>query len=125
MPQAISKLPAAADPEPTSDAKELAFVESLKAKHGVSKVYALDDGDGHVVYVRMPSVGVWRRFRSQIQDARKRDEAGQVLFYSCLLHPDAEAFRALVELQPGIVDSFASEVCELAGLAKDVEKKVF
>lgn len=99
------------------------LVEQLKKQHGVSKVHVFS-ASGHTVLVRMPATAVWRRFRSEMNDVRRRDDAGERLLRSCLLHPDQAGFDAMVEDQPGLLDTFANELAEVAGLAKSVEKKV-
>lgn len=95
----------------------------LKRQHGISKVHVFESGTNKV-FVRSPQTGVWRRFRSQMQEAKRRDEASEQLFRACLLHPSQEVFNAMLEDEPGLLDTFASELCEVAGLAKEVEKKV-
>jgi hypothetical protein len=107
-----------------ADAKESALVEDLKKQHGVSRVHVFTAETGETVYVRTPPIGAWRRFRSQMQNPTKRDEAGEVLLRGCLLSPDKNTFDAWLEERPGLLDTFASELAEVAGLSKDVEKKV-
>ena len=98
-------------------------IDALKKAHGINRIYRLES-DNVAIYVRMPSPGVWRRFRSHVNDPRKRDEAGEAMLRASLIKPSQEEFSALLEERPGLLDTFANEVTELAGLKNDVEKKV-
>lgn len=103
---------------------EQALVTELKEKHGINRVHKLSVDDATAIYVRMPPSGVWRRFRSQVNDPRKRDEASETLLRSCLLHPSQEQLTTMVDERPGLMDNFGGMVIELAGLGDKGEKKV-
>lgn len=100
------------------------LVDDLKKQHGVTRIHVFTSDTGETVYLRTPTVGNWRRFRSQMTNPAKRDEAGEVLLRGCLLSPSKEVFDGWLEERPGLLDTFASELAEVSGLSKDVEKKV-
>lgn len=100
------------------------LIEDLKRKHGVNRVHVITTPDGETVYVRAPAQGVWRRFRAEMQDDRRNEMASERLMRACLLHPDMPSFDAMLEDRPALLDTFASELCEIAGLVKHSEKKV-
>lgn len=118
MPQPIKSVPQA---ERTT---EEMLVEELKKTHGIREVHRFVAESGETVYLKMPPQPLWRRFRSQITDDKRRTEAPELLLRSCLLHPTQDAFDVMLEERPGLLDTFASQLVELAGLAKEVEKKV-
>ena len=103
---------------------EAELVEQLKKQHGIGKIFMFAAETGETVYCRAPAVGVWRRFRSQMQNPAKRDEAGEVLVRSCVLFPEKGIVDAWLEERPALVETFADELAQIAGLSKDVEKKV-
>lgn len=104
---------------------EAKLVEDLKKKHGITQVHRHTAETGEQVYLRMPEVGVWRRFRSQLHDERKRADAPEIVLRSCLLHPDQAGFDAMIAERPGLLDFFAGCLLEMAGLGKaGAEKKV-
>lgn len=121
QPQAVQKLETN---RPTEEEREQALVEGLKARHNVTQVHKFTADTGHTVYVRMPPSATWRRFRAQMQEPKKREAAGEILIRSCLLHPEEAGFDAMLTERPGLLDTFASELCELAGLSREIEKKV-
>lgn len=113
-----------AELEAERQAQEEALIEQLKEKHKVSQVHTFISESGHAVHVRMPDQARWRRFRAQVNDDRKRVDAAETLFRSCLLWPAPAALEAMLDEQPGLLDTFASQLVKLAGLDREVEKKV-
>lgn len=109
----------------TKQNAEVELVEGLKKQHGVSKVYSFTAETGETVYCKAPPIAAWRRFRSHMQNPSKRDEAGEVLVRTCLLHPDTATFDSWLVERPALIETFADELAQVAGLSKDVEKKVF
>jgi len=100
------------------------IARDLKAQHQVEAVHVFTAETGEKAFFRAPSNPVWRRFRSHMSDTRKRDEAGENLVRSCLLYPDKATFDGWLESRPALIETFTDELAQVAGLSKDVEKKV-
>lgn len=102
------------------DDKEIA---ALKEKHGVEELHRFTAG-GFTVHVKAPGRGEWNKFKSSINDEKKKVAAGEVLFRTCCVHPGAEEVDAMLSKRPGLAERFASELVELAGMTEEIEKKV-
>lgn len=99
-------------------------IAELKERHKVSKLHMLRAGQGEFVVVRMPTDANWKRFRKQMADEAKRADALETLLRTSIVYPDPPAFDAMLAERPGLLDTFASNLGELAGLEKEIEKKV-
>lgn len=100
-----------------ADAK---LIEELKAKHGEIHELTLEDA---TVIVKVPSEVEWKRFMGQQGEKEKRVESMRGLFWSCAVWPDKAAVESMVAHRPGLVESFAGEICEIAGLSGAVTRK--
>ncbi len=95
-------------------------LEKLKSEHGSLTELSVDND---AVVVRLPSRGEWKKFRATIADDRKRGDAAEQLLRSCIVFPDETAIEKMLDVRPGLAETFAGELVELAGAKKGVEKK--
>ena len=95
------------------------IVEELKEKHGAN--LHIVTAQGVEVVVKVPSKAAYRRFRQSSRDEKRRDDATETLLRDCVVYPDAQTLNSEIEKRPAIVDTFAAEVLELAGLVKEAE----
>jgi hypothetical protein len=91
------------------------IIDDLKAKH--SDLHLLEH-DGVEMVFKRPSKEVYRRFKKLVLDEDRRAEAAERLIFDCLAWPDAPTAQVALEKQPGLVDTFASSLADLAGAAK-------
>ena len=111
------------DEQKTEDQKT---VDELREKFPNAKhIHKLTAPTGEAVWVRRPDMGTYRRFRTHIQDERRKLDAPENLLKACLLQPTPKEFDLMLEDRPGLLDTFANELMVVAGLAKEVEKKAF
>jgi hypothetical protein len=95
----------------------------MKEKHPGS--VALTAG-GETVVVVAPSRPIWKRFRTVVaSDDKRRPEGLEQLLRDCLVYPDQKALTAILDRKPGLSETFAAEVCELAGAGLEVDKNAF
>lgn len=87
-------------------------LDALKAKHG--EVHSLEH-QGVTFIVIAPNRALWRRFRTQLLDDRKRQDALEHLLRDCVVHPAKEEVDRILDRKPGLVETFGKEICELAG----------
>ncbi len=85
-------------------------IEAKKNEHrGVFQI------DGHDVLVRKPNLGEHRRFRAAVMEGgTKAAMATEQLARDVVVHPDLDAYDALVEDFPGVPDLIATAVSKLA-----------
>lgn len=97
----------------------------LKDKHPGVPLHELTGSSGASIIVRSPDRATYKKFRAHMQDDRRKLDAPEVLLRSCILHPDSAAVDVLLDQQPGLVETFANKLLEIAGLEKSesVEKK--
>lgn len=96
------------------------LIEQLKTKNAGCALNRLEHRGVEVV-VKVPDEMTWRKFTKAIRDEKRRDEASERLVFDCLVWPEAVAFLATSKALPAIVSTFASDLCEMAGLAAHSE----
>lgn len=90
----------------------------LREAHG-ERLAVARTGAGLVV-CRPPSAAEHQRLCDKLGDNRKSDYSAQKeLVYSCRVHPEREAFAAVLESYPALVNKLADALVTLAGA--DVE----
>ena len=95
-------------------------IEELKAKHG--EIYRLEHL-GHEVVVRLPSSPEWLRFKEMQADEGRRSKAPAQLVRDTCVFPDAQSLEVMLNKYPGLADTFAGEVAEVAGLSKKAQRE--
>ena|SRR5579864_1226861 len=103
------------DPE-----KDAAVIAELKSKHGA--IHQLTLGADSVV-VRLPSRFEYRKWQAEMLDEKKRVDAAEGLLFPCIVWPDQAARDSMFMARPGLLTTFTSDLLELAGVAKETEKK--
>jgi hypothetical protein len=72
---------------------------------------------------RPPTRAEWKRFMSYNRDDKKKDDAFEVLLFDCRIFPEAAALESLLDLKPGLIESFGKILTEMAGLTGGAEVK--
>jgi hypothetical protein len=111
------------DPE-----KDAAKIEELKKRFPGRKLHRLSatiDSQEIVVYARAASREEYNRFRREIADDRSKAKAIEMLTTTCIIHPAAEPWQALLSEYPGLAETFGENLLEIAGLNVKAEAKPF
>ena len=99
-------------PEPTP-----AQIDKLKAEHGELHAISAGTGDREVsVLVKTPNRERWTSFKAQAQDPHRKATAMESLVLDCVVHPSREEMSKLLNVRPGLSETFGSEIAKLAGL---------
>ena len=99
-------------------------VDQLKQAHPDVELHKLSttmpSGETVEGVVRVPTRAEWKMSRELVAsgDAAKRVAAASVLFNACVLYPSGTTRELLVAKRPGIVDVWAGEIGELAGIVQ-------
>jgi ribosomal protein L19 len=99
-------------------------IDKLKSAHG--ELHQVDAGDGEraiSVIVKVPNRERWNRFKAQVQDAHRKALAMEALVRDCVVHPVAAELDRIIEVRPGLVETFGGKIAELAGLEETVATK--
>ena len=92
-------------------------IEELKAAHG-SGLHLIEH-DGVEVVAKRPGGPQYRRWKQLTLDEKRRIDAGATLVRDCVVHPAAAELQALIDERPGLVDTFAGKLVELAGASQE------
>ncbi len=77
---------------------------------------ALAAPNGEIVIVRKPAFATFRKF----QDSKeKAHDAASAFVKGCLVHPEREAYAALLEEYPGMLMRLVTACAEMAGHATE------
>jgi hypothetical protein len=97
-------------------------IEAVKASNPGADLHLIEHGESAIV-VRVPSRIQWRRFI--VESSNKTPGASSVAMENILaavtVWPRSTA--DLYDARPGLVETFAGKVCELAGLASEASAK--
>jgi len=97
-----------------------ATLEKLRGEYGSIHVR---EAAGETVVLRGPNRAEWNAFQAKAADENKRHKAPEALLRSCVVYPPPTDFDAMLDRKPGLVITFGTELMEIAGVVKDVEKK--
>lgn len=101
-------------------------IEKLKAAHpGVTLeklVHPTLDAD---VMARPPTEGEWKHFQAQRQDDQQKVGANKQLALACIVYPDRDALKKMLAEHPGLADSWAGELVEMAGVARGMRREKY
>lgn len=92
---------------------------ALKDKHG-NDLHVLAH-DGVEIVCKRPGKAEYRRFRHMTLDERRKEDAAETFVRDCTVYPEAKELGVAFEVRPGLIDTFASKLVELAGTAKECE----
>lgn len=81
-----------------------------------------DDTEDTFIF-KAPTRGEYKRFRKMANDPGQRSEAIEALFWGCLVYPPAQEVRAIMELRPGLADTFGDKLTDWAGAGQEVREK--
>jgi hypothetical protein len=95
-------------------------LEKARKQHVHAEV--IECGDDWIIG-RNPTRAEWKRFMSYNRDDKKKDDAFEVLLFDCRVFPDAPALEAMLDLKPGLIESFGKVLSEMAGLTGGAEVK--
>lgn len=99
------------------------ITEEQIAKHRAAKpgrelhVIRNEDHDLEIL-VMAPDDGEWKRFRSMQANDDQRYLAPRALVLGCILEPSAQEFTAMLAVRPGLAETFAGDVIEIAGVSR-------
>jgi len=94
------------------EAAEQKLIGELQDQHRRVKAYRVD---GTLIVVRKCSSGERSRMMDKMADPRSSKAAvHKELALSCIVHPDREAAKAILEEYPALYDDFANAAYELA-----------
>lgn len=97
-------------------------LDELKAQLPGVKLHELSYEDASIV-VRAPSRMEFRKWKAEAAEDAKKLDAPESLLLACTVHPRGEDLEALFDAQPGLVDTFALQVLNIAGFSMKAEKK--
>jgi hypothetical protein len=102
---------------------DAAIVEKLKAANpDIHLVQHREDGAVVVEAVlKRPPADEFRKFRAQLKNAARKDEAPEQLVRACCVYPDAASLTEIFRVRVGLIDTWAGKLIDLAGLAEECE----
>jgi hypothetical protein len=99
-------------------------LDELRAKYGT--ILECDAEDVHVVLAKPMNGGVgpaYKRFKEQLSNDRTRISAFEGLFHVCVVYPERDEVKNLLEDEPALAFTFGKEAAELLGLRDANVKK--
>jgi hypothetical protein len=94
-------------------------ITELKEKHG-NDLHLLAH-DGVEVVAKRPGKNEYRKFRRETMDEKRKENAAEGFVRSCVVSPGGAEVTAIFDQRPGLVDTLASALVDLAGAAKECE----
>ena len=89
-------------------------IDELKAANTGVKLHQLTHGEDSIV-VRSPSPAIYRKARANQRDSKMALDANELFVRDCLVFPDQKTFGVLLQEQPGLAETFATSLVEIAG----------
>jgi hypothetical protein len=91
-----------------------------KAEHPGVELHLLSNPDtDDQIICKGPNEGEWKRFKEKSgTTVPEQLAAARTLVVSCLVYPSKEDFVALVQQRPGLPETFAGELTEIAGISR-------
>lgn len=75
------------------------------------------------IVFRVPTRPEWRIFRGLQADPKTRTDASQMLVDTCVLWPEKDDLRKQLDAHPALVEVWAGEIVEAAGVDANVKQK--
>lgn len=85
----------------------------------------LSHPDGFEIIVKAPPEVVYQRFTNERSDPTTRHVGFRNFVVACTVYPDNTELLPLLKSRPGLCDSFAGELAEMAGVSRAVQRKKF
>jgi len=101
-------------------------IAAVKAANPSTEVHLLTHDElPDQVIVRSPTGAEWRMFRNMQSDddGGQKVAAGRMLVDSCVVHPPKGELAAMLEAHPGLVETWAGEIVEIAGVTRKATRK--
>ena len=90
-------------------------IKALKAQHKDVHLHAVAACDEEFI-VRSPTRDEWHAFKTAAQDPARKRVAPENFAKACAVSPDAAALDSLFETMPGLAETLAGELAEIAGV---------
>jgi hypothetical protein len=99
-----------------------AAIDAAKQNNPDVELLQLSSASGDVV-LRVPAAAEVAVFRKRIMDKETRSSAIENLVRTCLVFPAREAFNALVQKRPFLIEKYGEKLTDAAGDSEEVEVK--
>lgn len=100
------------------------FDAAVAANPGVEIEVLQHDKLPDEVLARVPSSQIWGVFRNMQNDGKKMD-AALFLVQSSVLYPERTELTKMLDAHPGLVEVWAGELIEMAGVSGGARRKKF
>jgi hypothetical protein len=96
-----------------------AQIEKHRAANPGRELHVIRNDDHDLeILVKAPDDGEWKRFRSMQADDAQKYLAPRALVMGSILEPSATEFTAMLATRPGLAETFAGELIEIAGVSR-------
>ena len=96
-------------------------IKALKAQYG-DRLYILSGG-GYEVAVTIPSPEAYDRYLAMAASDEERHAAAATLFRDCVVAPDKEQIREILQRKPALATLWGRACSEIAGGNDKIEVK--
>jgi hypothetical protein len=90
-------------------------IAALKAANKEVQLHLVSACDEDFI-VRAPNRTEWQSFKAAAQDPARKRVAPENFAKACAISPDASALDTLFETMPGLAETMAGELAEIAGV---------
>jgi hypothetical protein len=97
-------------------------IARLKAENPGVDLLLLNAGPYTGVF-KSPPYAEWQRFKSMFWDKAHQSKALETLCFGCLVYPEPDAFRAMLQKKPGIADQWGARLVAMGGPEQEVVEK--
>lgn len=96
--------------------------EQIAKQHAANpgaELHVISNADLDIeILVKAPNDGEWKRFREMQTDDAKRPHAPRQLVIGCILEPPSAEFSQMLTTRPGLAETFANDLVEIAGVSR-------
>jgi hypothetical protein len=93
-------------------------IASLKAANPGVELFVIENDELDLAaVVKAPTWAQWRQFRLAQSMPEQKAGANKQLVASVLVQPNASEFEMMLQVRPGLADTLAAEVGEIAGIS--------
>lgn len=96
--------------------------EEIKSKNTGADLTLIRHEYGDVV-IKPASPGAYERFIVENSEPQKRFAAMRNLVFHCVVYPEQDGFRTMVDARPGLVHTFGNDCLEVSGLKAASDRK--
>jgi len=98
------------------------IIASAKAAHPSKELHLLKTEHGSAIF-QVPPAEIWDTYWDLLVAPESRGSAFKHLVFGSIIYPDRERFVKEVAARPGLVNSFADKLVEIAGNKRVTEAK--